>query len=260
MRKSERLRYEMLLRVRDFGVNHRQQFPDGSMGDKAFRAVAASVAGIDAHNTARVLNERGARQARRAAREALVEQLVAIARTARVVSKTVPVSDAMVHAPGRLPDIALLATARAILEESQGCGRFPGAARLADDVRDRSAGTDRPIRAGGQQTPDQSGRCGGSGARHQDRVRAGVRRLPHARRRRHQHAEEGPGASGGVETRSARQSDEPGGGGRLAGGRRERRFHRRGPEGVMTRARQMLGVSDLRVLRLAFLSRGGAVR
>ena len=120
MRKSELLRYEMLLRVCDFGDKHRQRFPDGSMGGKAFRVVEASVAEIDAHNTARVLSGRGARQARRVARETLVEQLVAIARTARVVSKTVPVSDAMVPAPGRLPDIALLATARAILEESQG--------------------------------------------------------------------------------------------------------------------------------------------
>jgi hypothetical protein len=119
MKKVERLRYEMLLRVRDFGVKHRQRFPDGSMGGKAFRVVGASVAQIDAHNTARVLNGRGARQARRVARETLVEQLTAVARTARAVSKSVAVSDAMVPAPGRLPDIALLATARAILEESE---------------------------------------------------------------------------------------------------------------------------------------------
>jgi hypothetical protein len=89
------------------------------MGAKAFHAVAALLAGIDAHNTARVTRGQGGRQLR-TARESLVEQLTAIARSARVVSAAVGGSDSMFHAPGRLPDVTLLATARAVLQRSRG--------------------------------------------------------------------------------------------------------------------------------------------
>lgn len=119
MKKNERLRYEMFLRVRDFGNAHRQQFPDGSMGGKAFRAVGAAIAEIDAHNTARVLHGRGGKKARSAAREALVERLMAIARTARLMSKASPGSDGAFRIPSNSSDVALLTAARAILQESQ---------------------------------------------------------------------------------------------------------------------------------------------
>ena len=56
-------RYEMLTRVRDFGVKHSQLFPTNSSARTAFAIVTAEVGRLDALN----LTERGASRAARAA-------------------------------------------------------------------------------------------------------------------------------------------------------------------------------------------------
>jgi hypothetical protein len=119
MKKELQLRYDMFVRVRDFGNAHRRQFPDGSMGGKAFRAVEAAIAEIDACNKVLARNEKGGKQARAAARAALVEALTEIASTARLMSKSSPGADDVFQVSDRLSDVTLLAKARSILDESQ---------------------------------------------------------------------------------------------------------------------------------------------
>lgn len=125
MTKDERLRYEMFQRVRDFGTAHRQHFPDDSMGGKAFRAVEAAIAEIEARATEKVLTAEEGKTSRTAAREALLERLAVIARTARLVSKSAPGADAVFQMPEYRSDVDLLTAARACVREAQaGLDRF----------------------------------------------------------------------------------------------------------------------------------------
>jgi hypothetical protein len=119
MKRDDRLRYEMFLRVRDFGIAQRQLFPDGSMGGKAFAAVAAAIAQIEASATEKLLTAEEGRQAKAAARDVLVERMTTIARTARLLSKNAPGSDAVFQLPVYLSDVELLAAARAYVREAQ---------------------------------------------------------------------------------------------------------------------------------------------
>lgn len=119
MTRQERLQYEMLLRVRDFGTAHRQQFPDETMGGKAFRAVSDALPRIQAHATTKVLTAEEGTKAKAAARETMVAQMMAIARTARLMAKRAPGSDAVFHVPDQGPDTALLTAARAFIREGQ---------------------------------------------------------------------------------------------------------------------------------------------
>jgi hypothetical protein len=56
MSRYDTLRYEMFLRVSEFGISHRQQFPESSPAGQAFAAVAAAAAAkFDTHASARRL-------------------------------------------------------------------------------------------------------------------------------------------------------------------------------------------------------------
>ena len=67
MTRYEQARFDMLLRVRDFGTAHRGRFPESSTAGKAFAAVSAAVTTLEAHATARVLAAEEGKKAKRAA-------------------------------------------------------------------------------------------------------------------------------------------------------------------------------------------------
>ena len=193
MNKNQRLRYEMFLRVRDFGHVHRDRFPESSTAGKAF---AAAVAGLEAHAMAGLLTAEEGRTARDAARDALVDRLTAIARTARVIARALPGADAVFRMPAERSDTSLLTTARAFISEGQAVkNRFVPLGTPDDFLTGLQKVVD---------TYDQAigGRRGGA-RRHEDGHRAGPRRRPHPRRRRRQHAAGRPGRARGVEARSA---------------------------------------------------------
>jgi hypothetical protein len=119
MTRYEKHRHEMFQRVRDFGNAHRQEFPDGSMGAKAFRNVEAAIAQIEANATAKVLTAEEGKKAKAAARLMLVDCLTTITRTARVLAKGQPGSDAVFQVPIDSSDLALLTAARAFITECQ---------------------------------------------------------------------------------------------------------------------------------------------
>ncbi len=110
-------RYEMLTRVRDFGVKHSQLFPANSSAHAAFAIVAAEVGRLDALN----LTERGASRAARAARvierrTRLVDALVRAKNTARVLVKTIPELTTQVELPAGANDRRLLSVTRQFIE------------------------------------------------------------------------------------------------------------------------------------------------
>ena len=85
MNSLDTRRYEMLVRVRDFGVTQTALFPPASLGGQAFAAVAKAVNDLDGHAASQYSGRGAAREgaaSKAAAREALRDDIEAIARTA----------------------------------------------------------------------------------------------------------------------------------------------------------------------------------
>ena len=62
MTKAERVRYEMFLRVRDFGHAHRDMFPESSTGGRSFATIARAVAEIESHVAKKRVTAKDGRQ------------------------------------------------------------------------------------------------------------------------------------------------------------------------------------------------------
>ncbi len=78
--------YQALVRVKKFGETYGHLFPKSSVGGKAFAAVAAAVTELSDHSVTKMSTDRAALSTRVSAREALRNELEAIARTARQVA------------------------------------------------------------------------------------------------------------------------------------------------------------------------------
>ena len=117
MTKRQRRQYEMLVRVRNFGNAHKEKFPEGSAGAAAFAAIAAAVAEIDGFKDDKLTARRLSRKEKLAARQAVAARIRAIARTARVMAKTVVGADAKFPLPTRQAYGAVLDTGRLFLKE-----------------------------------------------------------------------------------------------------------------------------------------------
>jgi hypothetical protein len=79
MTKRQYRQYAMLVRVRNFGDAHKEQFPEGSEGNKAFGLVSAVVTQIDAFTNAKLTARRLSRKEKLAAKLALAARIGAIA-------------------------------------------------------------------------------------------------------------------------------------------------------------------------------------
>ena len=108
-------RYEMLKRVRDFGVAHSATFPEGSFGKQLFTAVAQIVVELDSQNVNQS-SGRGSAQSIAATkatlREDLREAMLAINRTARALAFDTPGLDNQFRLPRGTNDQNLLNAAR----------------------------------------------------------------------------------------------------------------------------------------------------
>ena len=127
MTKTDRVRYEMLLRVRDFGASQGAAFPGSSKGGQTFARVAQAVADIDAHDTARLLAAHEGRRAKTAARRDVRRWMLAIAMTARDLTRATPELEKTLRMPRRSSEVVLLGAARSFLE---------AAARIDNDLVD----------------------------------------------------------------------------------------------------------------------------
>jgi hypothetical protein len=117
MTKRQTRKYEMLVRVQTFGVDHRGQFAEGSEVSKAFAGVSEAVAQIDAFSMTKLTGRRESKQAKLAAKLALAARIGAIARSARVIAKAIPGADAKFPLPTRQSDVAILTSGRLFLQE-----------------------------------------------------------------------------------------------------------------------------------------------
>ena len=114
-------RYEMLVRVRDFGVTYAERFPSPSIGGQAFAAVQAAVDHLSEH-AASLLSGRGSARegttSKAVAREALRDDLDAITRTARAMALDTPGVDDKFRPPRGTGDQTLLNAARAFARDA----------------------------------------------------------------------------------------------------------------------------------------------
>lgn len=83
MTRQQRFKYEMFVRVRDFGAAHAALFPEASKGGQAFARVLAAVAALDEQQQAHLLGLAEARRIKAATRDAVFDYMKTIAAAAR---------------------------------------------------------------------------------------------------------------------------------------------------------------------------------
>lgn len=122
MNDNENRRYQMFLRVQDFGEAHNADFVINSLGKQLFITLAGIVTELAGHSASQVSGVSLARQGtttRGQARAEVIEDLRAISRTAAVMSDDVPgLADKFRLPRGKINDQNLLALARAFAADA----------------------------------------------------------------------------------------------------------------------------------------------
>jgi hypothetical protein len=122
MKTIDTRRYEMLVRVRDFGTANTSLFPADSLGGQMFAATEAAVVALGQH-AADEVSSRGAAdegsRARIAARQRLRTALDTVRRTARAVALDTPGADGRFRRPSARGEQALMAAARASAQDAR---------------------------------------------------------------------------------------------------------------------------------------------
>jgi hypothetical protein len=120
MTNEEMRKYQMLVRVRDFGAARRDLFPARSVAGKLFAAVAAAADALQQHETTEIAGRGGEQDgavSTTAARAALRRQVGAIAQTARAAEA--PGLGGTFRASLSCGDERLLSQARTFLKEAK---------------------------------------------------------------------------------------------------------------------------------------------
>ncbi len=112
MNAIETRKYEMLVRVRDFGESHGDLFPKSSLAGQTFAEVATAVKELSQHAVAKMSAAGDSARARAAARNALRTRLNRIHTTARAVARETPDVEGKFQLPEVHTDQALLTTGR----------------------------------------------------------------------------------------------------------------------------------------------------
>jgi hypothetical protein len=113
MNTIDRRRYEMLVRVRDFGEQYGHLFPASSVARERLEAVAEAIAELDAQALTHMTASASALvERKRIARDALVARLRRIAHTARVLATGAPGLGREFEVPTDASDQRLLTTGR----------------------------------------------------------------------------------------------------------------------------------------------------
>jgi methyl-accepting chemotaxis protein len=112
----------MLIRVGQFGASHAHSFPAGSRGAELFTAVAAAITNMETRAAAQQSHARAAKETttqKGAAFEALQEQMEAISRTARAMSRALPGVRDKFRVPHSAGVQTWLAAARSFAEDAE---------------------------------------------------------------------------------------------------------------------------------------------
>lgn len=119
MDDSQTRKFEMLIRVDDFGVGHASAFPTSSLGGQRFAAVRAVVEELQQHGTAQSASGGAAKTstgAKKAARERLRRLMAAVSETARAMESSMPGISQNFRMPSTNGDQALLNAGRAFVQ------------------------------------------------------------------------------------------------------------------------------------------------
>jgi hypothetical protein len=117
MNRKQRYKYDMFVRVRDFGIANRERFPESSTGGVMFGQVTAAVAEIDEHLKRRILGQIEGRRVKPLTRATAFNYMKVIAKAARRVTRGEGVVNPFKMPPRRTLK-AELATARVFIEEA----------------------------------------------------------------------------------------------------------------------------------------------
>jgi hypothetical protein len=152
MDDRENLRYQMFLRVRDFGVEHTTDFAADSLGRQLFVKLTGLVSTLEGHAASESSKHGAAKQGtttRADARQALRENLDPIRRTARALADEVTGIGDKFRMPPTGNDTLLLNVARAVLADATPlAARFIAhemSAHFLDDLRDDIAALEAAI-------------------------------------------------------------------------------------------------------------------
>ena len=115
MKKVQRFKYEMFVRVRDFGTAHVALFPEGTVGGKAFGRVLGAAARFEEQLKDHVLGKGEARRIKAATRDAVYDHLKTIAAAARRFTRAESGVNPFVM-PTRRNLAVVLSTARAFMQ------------------------------------------------------------------------------------------------------------------------------------------------
>jgi hypothetical protein len=119
MKTIETRKYDMLVRVRNFGEAYKDRFPKGSLGGRMFAAVEEAVKELDDYAASKVSTKRGGEGARRLAQQALFEQLDAMSATARQIEADRPEVNGKFQVPATVDDRAVLTAARVFAHDAE---------------------------------------------------------------------------------------------------------------------------------------------
>jgi hypothetical protein len=114
-------RYQMLIRVREFGSRHASAFPADSLGGQTFAEVGAVITALAGYATTQSVGKGGARErtvSKATARAALYEHLLAINVTARALALDTPGLETKFRMPRSGTDQALLTAGRAFAADA----------------------------------------------------------------------------------------------------------------------------------------------
>jgi hypothetical protein len=119
MTTIERRRYEMLVRVSDFGKEHGNLFSESSLAREQFAEVAAAVTALSAHAVSKLSAVREGKHTKAMARKALYDGLNATRRTARTMAEDTPDLEDKFHLPDDPTDQALITAGRLFVRDAE---------------------------------------------------------------------------------------------------------------------------------------------
>jgi hypothetical protein len=144
MKIIETRRYEMLVRVRDFGLAHGDLFPESSHAREQFATVAAAVTQLGTNAVSRMSAGRKGKSSKALAREALFDRLEDFGRTARAIAQNTPGLEDKFHLPEPQTDQALITAGRLFAQDAGPfTAQFVGHAMPATFIADLIALVDR---------------------------------------------------------------------------------------------------------------------
>lgn len=118
MTRQQRQRYEMFVRVRNFGAANRDVFPESSEGGQAFTRVAEAVGAFEDHLTQRTRARADARRVRTTTRRAVEDAMKALVATGRRAAKAEPGPHPF-RMPRQRSATAVLGAVRVFMEDAE---------------------------------------------------------------------------------------------------------------------------------------------